>query len=119
MMPSHHRHFVASLCLALFAFTATSAFAGTPRIDEAIAALQHAKSASVDPIGDVQKAQQSLRLAADDAGGYKKSALQTLDKILAQKPPAVEMNKMIDAALGDIEKAKNRQFNKYLSKRRR
>ena len=78
------------------------AYAGEPRMIEAINALRRAKT-SADPWKDLDQAAQDLRFAAKNKVGYRGEALSIVESAIATHPDKMTLDRMIDDAIAKAE----------------
>ena len=79
------------------------AYAGAPRMIDAIDALRRAKT-SADPWKDLNIAAQNLRFATKKKVGYRAEALHIVESAIATRPDKITLDRMIDDAIAKAEK---------------
>ena len=79
------------------------AYAGEPRMIDAINALRRAKT-SADPWKDLDQAAQDLHFAAKTKVGYHEEALRIVQSAIATHPDKITLDRMIDDAIAKAEK---------------
>jgi tetratricopeptide (TPR) repeat protein len=85
-----------------FTLLTSIAYAGEPRMIDAINALRRAKT-SADPWKDLSQAAQDLRFAAKNKVGYRAEALSIVDSAIATHPDKITLDRMIDDAIAKAE----------------